>query len=351
MKALILIGGMGTRLRPLTLQTPKPLLPIVNRPFLEYQFELLKRHGVKEVILCVAYLSHEFEKYFGDGSKFGLKVRYVHEKDPLGTGGAIKNAGKYIDEPTLIFNGDILTDINLKAMSAFHKSNKAKITIALTRVKDPTLFGLVETHKDGKIERFLEKPTWDEVTCNTINAGIYIFEPEMLQMIPYGINYSVERGLFPDALNKNLPIYGFTFKGYWMDIGTLDKYMAAHCDIMLGHAKFALPGKKRATSTWAGDNFKIGKHSEINGKLVCGRNVKIGDFAVLKGNVCLGNNVTISKGASISDSVILSGTRIDEGVRIENSLIGQDCRIEANSVLNSQTTLGNNTIIKKYSRI
>src|SRR3989339_466271 len=145
MKALILIGGLGTRLRPLTCNMPKPLLPIVNRPFLEYQFRLLKKHGVKDAVLCVAYMSHEFEKQFGNGKKYGLNIKYVHEKDPLGTGGAVKNAEKYIDATTVILNGDILTDVDLRSMLKFHKANKSLVTIALTRVKDPTAFGLVET--------------------------------------------------------------------------------------------------------------------------------------------------------------------------------------------------------------
>lgn len=351
MKALILIGGLGTRLRPLTCSMPKPLLPIVNRPFLEYQFKLLKKHGVKDVVLCVAYMSHEFEKQFGDGKRLGLNIKYVHEQDPLGTGGAVKNAEKYLDSTTVILNGDILTDVDLKAMHKFHKANKAEVTIALTRVKDPTAFGLVETKKDGRIERFLEKPSWDEVTCNTINAGVYIFEPSVLNSIPPGINYSVERGLFPNLLRENRSIYGYTFKGYWMDIGTIEKYLQAHFDMMLCNMDFQLPGRMKQDNLWVGNNLKWGNNIELTGRLVCGNNTQVGDSAQIQGNVCVGNNVRIGKGCVITDSVILDNTQLGEGVRLERVIIGKDCRIEANSILSPKTTLGNGTVISKFSKL
>ena len=351
MKALILIGGLGSRLRPLTCYKPKPLLPIANKPFLEYQFQLLRKHGIKEVILCVAYMSHEFERYFGTGKKWGLKIRYVHEKEPLGTGGAIKNAAKYIDEPVVIFNGDILTDLNITAMMRFHKQNKSFITIALSRVKDPTHFGLVETEKSGKIQSFLEKPSWDEVTCNTINAGIYVFDPKALDFIPSKVSFSVERGLFPNLLSRKYPLYGFVSRGYWLDIGTLDKYLQANHDLLTGTINLKLEGKRLKPNLIVGKNLKFGKHIEIKGKIICGDNVKIADFVQLQGNVCIGNNVTIGTGSIISDSVILNGTRIEEGVRIEHSLLGENCIIEANAHLSADTTLGNNTIIRKFSKL
>jgi NDP-sugar pyrophosphorylase family protein len=322
-------------------------------PFLEYQFKLLKQHKINEVILCLAYLPDEFKKHFGTGKKWGLKIHYVHETTPLGTGGAVRNAIEYINEPTIIFNGDIFTDINLSAMYAYHKTKKACITIALTRVKDPTLFGLVETDKNGKIERFLEKPSWDEITCNTINAGTYIFEPEVVKHIPEGVNFSLERGLFPNLLNKQHPLFGYVFKGYWLDMGTIDKYLLAHQDMISGKMRFKLPGNKlrNHNNVWTGKHIKWGKHIEINGRLVCGNNVTIGDFVQIQGNVCLGDNVTLAKGCTLIDSIILNGTKIGEGARLEKSLIGKNCTIEPNAVFNPMTALGDNSTIKKYSRL
>jgi NDP-sugar pyrophosphorylase family protein len=351
MKALILIGGMGTRLRPLTCDTPKPLLPLINRPFLEYQIELLRKHGIKDIILCVAYLPHSFENYFGNGKKWGVRIQYVHEKEPLGTGGGIRNASKYIDDTTVILNGDILTDINLSAMLKYHKEKKALVSIALTRVKDPTIYGLVETTRDGRIERFLEKPSWDEITCNTINAGIYIFEQEVLKFIPDGINYSVERGLFPSLLRDNYNIFGYTFKGYWLDIGTVEKYLQAHFDLMMRNVDFPLPGRMRQDNVWVGKQFKWGNNIELSGNFICGNNVKIEDSVQILGNVCVGDDVRIGKGCNISNSIILSGTRIDEGVKLENVLIGKNCIIEANAQLTGKTVLGNGSVIKKYSKL
>ena len=351
MKALILIGGIGTRLRPLTCHSPKPLLPILNRPFLEYQFMLLKKHKITDVTLCVAYLSHEFENYFGSGKKWGLNIKYVHEKQPLGTAGAVKNAGKFLTEPTVIFNGDILTDVDLTSMSRYHRKNGAFVTISLTRVKDPTSFGLVETDKSGKIERFLEKPSWDEITCNTINAGIYIFEPGILDYIPAGINYSLERGVFPALLEQGRSLYGFTSKGYWLDIGTIDKYLQAHQDLMAGCLNLPNNAKKSHENTWSEGKLSWGKHITVDGRLFCGSNSKVCDFVQVKGNVCIGNSVMIGKGSTVTDSVILDGTTIGDGVRIENALIGKNCVIEPNSSLRQYTTLGNGTIIRKYSRL
>lgn len=351
MKALILIGGMGTRLRPLTCEKPKPLLPICNKPFLEYQFQLIRKHGIREVILCVAYLSHEFENYFGNGKKWGLKIRYVHEKKPLGTGGAIRNASRHIDEPVVIFNGDIMTDIDLTAMMRYHKAKKSFVTMALSRVKDPTLFGLVETGKSGLIESFVEKPSWDEVTCNTINAGVYIFDPKAVNMIPKGVNFSVERGLFPELLNQKYPFYGYISQGYWLDIGTMDKYLQANFDLLSGQIHLKPHGRKIGQHILAGKNIKIGKHVSITGKVLLGNNVRISDFVQFNGNVCVGNNVSIGTGSSISDSIILNGSTINEGTRMDRALVGEKCLIEANAQLNPNTVLGNNTLIRKHSKI
>ncbi len=351
MKALILLGGLGTRLRPVTCKTPKPMMPILNRPALTYQLELLKKHKIKEVIFCLNYLHKNFKKFFGTGKNLGLKINYIKEKIPLGTGGAIKNAEKFITGTTIIFNGDILTDVNLQQVIKFHKTKKAVLTIVLVRVKDPTIYGLVETDNTGRILRFLEKPSWDEVTCNTINAGIYIFEPELLHYIPKGINYSVERGLFPLLLEKKKPVYGFISNSYWLDIGTIEKYLQAHHDILKGELKVSLPGKKLQNNVWVEKNVKIGSHINFDGKIVVGENTKIDDYVQLIGTISIGKNCHIRKGVIISDSVILDNTIIEEGAKIENSLIGKNCVIEPHALLGSGSALGDNSRITRFSRL
>lgn len=351
MKALILIGGMGTRLRPFTCNTPKPLLPIVNQPFLQYQIELLKKYGVKEIIFCLAYLSHTFENHFGNGAKYGIKIHYVHEKEPLGTGGAIGNAQKFIDCPVIILNGDVLMNLNLAAMQRQHQKNKSKVTIALTRVKDPTVYGLVETAKNGRIERFLEKPSWDEVTCNTINAGVYIFQPEVLASIPKGINFSVERGLFPNLLAQGEKIFGFVSSDYWIDIGTIDKYLQAHFDIIDGTAGARISGRKAGKNIWQGQGCDIHSEAVIDGKVVMGDNVKIEEFVQIYGRVTLGDNVVIRKGAALTDCVVHKQTEIGQGARLERCLAGSQCLIEPHAILSPGTALADHSVVKKYSRL
>ncbi|MBN1383344.1 MAG: NDP-sugar synthase [Elusimicrobia bacterium] len=340
MKAIILIGGLGTRLRPLTCNTPKPLLPVINKPFLLYQIELIKKYGIKDVILCMAYLPSEFKKYFGNGKKFGVRISYAIEKNPLGTGGAIKNAEKFVRGPVLVFNGDVLTDLNLAKLIKVHKAKKAKATITLVHVKDPTSYGLVETTKSGKILRFLEKPSFNQITCNTINAGTYIFEPEIFEKIPPGIVYSVEREVFPTLLCEKIPFYTYTHSGYWIDIGTVEKYLQVHSDIM-----------NKMRENILGKKSKVDKRIKIFGRLVMGNGSKIGRDTMVIGNVCIGNNVNVGSNCYLSDCVILDGSRIDDGTKIEESLVGRDCMVEKNVQLHDGCAIGDKTVIKGYSKL
>jgi NDP-sugar pyrophosphorylase family protein len=231
MKAILLIGGMGTRLRPLTLTTPKPLLPIENRPFLAYQLEFLHRYGFREIILCTSYRSEAFHKALGDGSRYGVKLHYVHESSPLGTGGAIKNAETHVDNTVLVCNGDILMDLNLKELLDFHRQKKALATIALTHVEDPTAYGVIQTDTEGRIHQFIEKPAPEEVVSHLINAGVYVFEKEVFALIPQGMVCSVERDIFPQMLTRKDPLFGIHLPGYWLDVGTLEKYHQAQQDV------------------------------------------------------------------------------------------------------------------------
>lgn len=351
MKALILIGGLGTRLRPLTCNTPKPLMPVVNRPFLYYQLKLLKDHGIKDVIFCVSYLPESFKRYFGNGKKFGLRITYVYEKTPLGTGGAIKNAEKHIDKPVIIFNGDIITDISISRMRKFHIQHKALASIALVQVKNPTAYGLIETDKKGRIERFIEKPSWDEVTCNTINAGTYIFQPEVLKFIPEKVNYSVERGLFPLLLKKGFPLFGFIYNKYWLDVGTTQNYLKAHVDFLERKIHYSLPGKKVKRGIWVGKGTKISSRAALKHTVVCGNNTLIADYVQIEGPVCLGNNCYVDKGAFLHNCVVLDSCRIGEGARLENCIVGNHCIIEPHAVIGGRTVLGDGSVIKRYSRV
>src|SRR5919107_3873477 len=245
MKAILLAGGKGTRLRPLTIHTPKPIVPIFNRPFLHYQIDLLKQlPEVDEVILSLNYQPRRIEEIFGDGSELGIKIRYVVEPAPLGTAGAVRYAGDNLTESVVVFNGDVLTEIDLAAVLRLHRERQARATIVLTPVDNPTAYGLVETDADGNIQRFLEKPNADEITCDTINAGIYILEPDTFERIPKDTPWSIERSFFPSLIERGETIIASTYRGYWIDIGTPEKYMQVHRDIMDGRyrARFSKNG-------------------------------------------------------------------------------------------------------------
>src|SRR5436853_671084 len=232
MKGLILAGGKGTRLRPLTINTPKPVVPVANSPFLLYQIDLMRDAGIREIILSLSYQPRKIEDLLKDGSDYGVWIRYAVEGTPRGTGGAFKNAEEHIDSATVVFNGDILTSIDLAAVLAHHQQKRAVATIVLTRVENPSAYGLVETSPDGWIQRFIEKPGPDEITCNTINAGIYVLEPSVLKYMPKGEAYSFERGLFPTLLERKEPVMSYTMKTYWSDIGTPQKYLEVHHDTL-----------------------------------------------------------------------------------------------------------------------
>lgn len=350
MKALILIGGFGTRLRPFTLKTPKPLLPLVNRPFLDYQLESILAAGIKEVILSIAYHPELFKEALGDGRRYGLKFHFAEEKTPLGTGGAVKNAQSFIDQPVVVFNGDILTSLDLKALIKAHRDKGAEATIALTRVKDPTVYGLVETEDDGRVKRFLEKPSWDEVTTNTVNAGAYVFEPKVLAWIPPGVNHSLERGLFPFLLQGGHGLFGFVHTGYWMDIGTIEKYLQAHLDILDGKVHVQPEGHRQG-SNWLGTGVHLGKEVALDGKAALGARTRVGDFVRFAGGVVVGPDCEIGQGATLKDCVVLDGCRLGEGVRLEGCVVGSQSKVDANSVLGPGTALGDHSHVTRFSQL
>src|SRR5919112_6065632 len=235
MQALILAGGKGTRLRLLTVYTPKPVVPVCNRPFLLYQLDTLKRAGVTDVTLSLSYQPHKIEQQIGDGSEFGVRINYTVEPQPLGTAGAYKFAGDLLREPTVVFNGDIVTDLDLRAVIRQHNERKAAATIVLAPVENPSVYGVVETEADGRVKSFSEKPSADQISVNTINAGTYILDPKVLDMIPEGESCSFEYDLFPELLRRGERFYAHVPDGaYWLDIGAPARYLQVHHDILAG---------------------------------------------------------------------------------------------------------------------
>lgn len=352
MKALILTGGQGTRLRPFTCSTPKPLLPVVNVPFLHHPLALLRRHGVREVTLATAYRPGAFRRAFGDGRRFGLRIRYAFEKEPLGTGGAVRNACAGTRGTLLVLNGDVLHDMDFGAFLRFHRARRSEASIALTPVKDPTLYGLVETDARGRILRFLEKPSPDEISTNTINAGAYLFEPSVLERIPPGV-YSLERGLFPGLLAAKRPFYAWVCPGYWLDIGTVEKYLQAHLDALSGLTPLHRPELRRRGAFLLEPGVRLGADAshEGEGRVLVGRGARVAAGVRFTGSVCLGPRCVVGRGAALEDCVLLAGARVGEGARLSRCVVGQGCRVGPRSTLGPGRALGDGSTTTEHSAL
>ncbi len=344
MKGLILAGGKGTRLRPLTINTPKPVVPVANSPFLLYQIDLMRSAGIDEIILSLSYQPRKIEDLLKDGSDYGVWIRYAVEGTPLGTGGAFKNAEEHIESSTVVFNGDVLTDIDLAAVVAHHRAKQAVATIVLTPVENPSAYGLVETSPDGWIQRFIEKPGPDEITCNTINAGIYVLEPSVLKYMPKGEPYSFERQLFPTLLEHKEPVMSFVFGKYWIDIGTPQKYLEVHRDIL--SRKFVSPRIAKS----AVDRASLPAGAVVDEKSIIDQDVTIREGVRIENSV-VGKNCKIDAGAHIVDSVVWSGNTIDPDARIIGSLLGKGCVVGRSAELRPGVVLGDKTVVTDFSTL
>ncbi|MDR2708462.1 MAG: mannose-1-phosphate guanyltransferase [Elusimicrobiota bacterium] len=336
MQAVIMAGGFGTRLRPITCNIPKPMAPMANEPMLCHIINLLKNHSFKDLTMLLYYQPEVIQNYFKDGKGFGVNVKYLRPEGDLGTAGSVKFAQKTLTDTFLVISGDVLTDFDLTQALEFHKRKKAIATMVLTRVPNPLQFGVVITDKHGKIERFLEKPSWGEVFSDSINTGIYILEPKVLDYIPANKDFDFSKELFPLLLKEKKPLYGYIADGYWKDIGSHDEYRLAHYDILDGVVKVEVKGKK----------MKLG-----GSELIVGENPDIGKDAFIDSNVILGDNVVIGKGAKISRSVIGSNTVIGDGAEIYGSIlwnhikIGAEARLKEN-VIGNFTEIGDRSVIQ-----
>jgi NDP-sugar pyrophosphorylase family protein len=349
MKAILLVGGKGTRLRPLTLHTPKPIVPIFNRPFLYYQLELLRQvPEITEVILSLNYQPRRIEEVFGNGSELGLSIRYLVEPSPLGTGGAIKFAEPFLDGPVLVFNGDVLTAIDLNEVIATHRARKAKATIVLTPVSNPSAYGLVETEPDGRVRRFLEKPSQDEITVDTINAGIYVLEPDTFDRIPPEISYSIERSYFPSLVERDEPFVAYIYRGYWIDIGTPGKYMQVHRDIMDGTYP-AAPFAAGRRGPWT-DGAQIEDGANVAGPCFIDEGAVVKSGARIEPYSIVGRQCHVEEGAVITRSIVWSNSWIGRDARLDDTIVGRNCHIGRNVAVTPGAVLGDKTVLTDFSR-
>lgn len=331
MKAVLLIGGEATRLRPLTCNTPKAMVPVLNTPFLEHVIRHLSRHNVKDLILTQGQHSRAIEGYFGDGSRFDISLSYTVEASPLGTAGAIKNAEKSLDATFLVLNGDVFTDLDISAMVDLHRQRKARATIALTPVADPTSYGIVETDPQGRVLRFVEKPGWDRVTTNMINAGTYVLEPAVLAPIPPGAKFSFERELFPLLLERGEPVYAYPSPAYWIDIGTSERYLQLHRDLLAGKGSPARCG--------------ISDRGVMIGEQSC-----VHPAALIVGPAAIGNGCSIDKGAVIEQSVVWDRVTVGSRTQIKDSIVANDCCLGDDSVV-ADAVLGDHVTVSAGCRL
>src|SRR5580765_3634879 len=268
MKAVIMAGGEGSRLRPLTSNQPKPMMPLANLPMMEHIIGLLKRHGFDDIVLTLAFMPNVIRTYFGDGSEYGVRMVYATEEQPLGTAGSVRNAKDELDERFLVISGDVLTDIDLSKIVSFHESRGALATIGLVAVDNPLEFGIVITREDGSIERFLEKPTWGQVFSDTINTGIFVLEPAIFDYIPEGRSVDFSSEVFPALLAAGKPLYGAIMTGYWEDVGTLEAYLSAHFDVLDQKVDVEIPGFRITDGVFTGEGAEISPQAQVVGPAV-----------------------------------------------------------------------------------
>lgn len=351
MKAILLAGGQGSRLRPLTLNTPKPIVPIFDRPFLRYQIELLKQvPEIDEIVLSLNYQPRRIEEVFGDGSDLGVRIRYVVEPQPLGTGGAIKfAAGPGAKGPVVVFNGDVLTSVDLPAVLALHRERQARATIVLTPVDNPTAYGLVETDGQQNIKAFLEKPSADQITCDTINAGIYVIEADTLDRIPPDTMYSIERGYFPSLIANGETFVAYTYRGYWIDIGTREKYQQVHHDIMTG--RFAAPPFDGAAGqAVVSPDARVDPGAVIEGPCFIDAGAVIKAGARVGPHSVIGAHCHIGEEAVVDGAILWPHTWVDRHARLGPLVAGRHCQFGRNVEVGGAALLGDKSIITDYSR-
>lgn len=345
MKAVIMAGGEGTRLRPLTSNAPKPMLPLANRPMMEHILGLLKRHGFDEVVVTVAFMARAIRTYFGDGSEFGVKISYATEDTPLGTAGSVRNAMDQLDERFLVISGDVLTDVDLSAIVKSHEDNDALATIGLVRVENPLEFGIVITRDDGSIERFLEKPTWGQVFSDTINTGIFVLDPEVFEHIPPDRSVDFSGEVFPKLLDEGRRVFGAVAEGYWEDVGTLDAYVRAHKDVLDRKVVVDIDGFRLGEHVWVGEGADVHPDAHVEGPAVIGPNCRIEAGAHLGEYSVLGANVKVRGDARLERVVVHDNAYLGEQCRLSGAVVGRACDLRRNVRLEEGVVLGDECFI------
>jgi mannose-1-phosphate guanylyltransferase len=347
LQAVILAGGQGTRLRPLTLARAKPVVPLLNRPFLAYQLALLRAHGVSDVVLACSYRVEDVRGALGDAQHLGVRLRYVVETEPLGTGGGVRNAAALVSGTLFVLNGDVLTDADLTAMRRLHETRGSRTTIFLQPVPDPRQYGLVETDDDGRLRRFREKPSADEeITTDTINAGIYLIDAALLARIPAGRVSSIEREFFPTLIADGVPCFGWCPRAYWRDIGNPSAYRAAQIDLLEGRAAMPLtPSGERVDGAWVDGGVSVAAGAQIVAPAVVGARVVLGPRCRVGPGTVVGDDARIGPDARVEGTVLWEGVEVGAGSVLQNCVVGADARIGAGARVGPEVVLESGAVV------
>jgi len=340
-------GGEGTRLRPMTANQPKPLLPVVNKPIMEHVLRLLKRHGFRDTVVTTAFLASLVRNYFGDGEDFGMSLQYATEEVPLGTAGSVKNAEDELrGGPFVVISGDALTDIDLSAMVKSHKKNGALVTIGLSRVPNPLEFGIIIVDDDGRIQRFLEKPTWGQVFSDTVNTGIYVMEPEVLAEVAAGESVDWSSDVFPRLLERGAPLHGFIASGYWEDVGTHESYLKAQADVLAGRVDAEIEGFEVSPGVWVADGAEVDPDAVLKGPLCVGDYAKIEAGAELREFTVIGSNVVVKEGAFLHRAVVHNNVYIGPGANLRGCVIGKNTDVMGSVRIEEAAVIGDECVIE-----
>ncbi|MDD4503673.1 MAG: sugar phosphate nucleotidyltransferase [Clostridiaceae bacterium] len=356
MKAVIMAGGEGTRLRPVTCGIPKPMVPVLNKPVMEYSIELLKKHNITDIAATLAYFPAVITDYFEDGGNFGVNLKYYIEHTPLGTGGSVKNAEDFFDDTFFIISGDALTDIDLEKAMEFHKSKMSKATLILKKVSIPLEYGVVITDENGRITSFLEKPSWGEVFSDTINTGIYILEPEVLDYYKKGDNFDFSKDLFPKLLRDNIPMYGYVTEDYWNDIGDLKVYKEVNFDILMGKVRASINYRNLGEGIWIGENTEIPESCTFKAPVLIGNNCRLKGRTTIEASI-IDDDTEIGEATSIKKSIIWKNSKVGRNVQCRGTVLCSGVTVKngvhifENTVIGSNTTLETGAIIKPDIKI
>lgn len=347
MKAVVMAGGEGSRLRPLTIQRPKPMVPIVGKPVMEHILNLLKRHGITEVVVTVQYLASNIEDYFGNGSQFGMRITYSREDVPLGTAGSVKNAEGHLTEPFLVISGDALTDYDLTEVIKYHHEKKSLATLLLAHVHNPLEYGVIITNEDGHITQFLEKPSWGEVFSDTINTGIYVLDPKIFTYFEKNKQFDFSQELFPQMLKQGDPIYGYVApKGYWCDVGNLSEYMRANADALQGLVDIDIPAKNIGGNIWCEEGVEIAPEAQLYGPIYLAHDCKVRSGAIIHGPSTIGHYAIIDERAQVDRSIVWNNSYVGERSELRGAIVGSSTSIKSKAVMFEGSVIGDNSIVQ-----